>query len=362
MRKPIRDQVIVITGASSGIGLVTVREAARRGAKVVLAARNEQDLEQAIAGIRAVGGDAIAVPADVTDPAQMEHLARRAAEEYGRIDTWINNAGVSVYGTFDQVPLDEFRRVVDVIFFGCVHGARAALPHLEKTGGTLICLGSALSDRGVPLQGAYCAAKHALNGWLDALRVELMKRRSRVHVTLVKPSSMDTPLFAKAKTYLGVEPQPIPPAYAPEVAAEAILRAAETRPRDVFVGGWGNVLSVAQRISPRLVDLYLERTAFQAQRTDRPKGADAPSNLFAPVAHDGGARGAFAEREKRRSYYQWAVGHPAATSLPAAAALGLGAIALARSSRDAKPAAALLGAAAMLLAGRGMLAVARGAR
>jgi len=357
--KRVEDQVIVITGASSGIGLVTAREAARRGARVVLAARNARDIERAAEAIRLAGGDAIAVPTDVADYAQVERLARRALQQYGRIDTWINNAGVSVYGTFEDVPLDEFRRVVDVNFFGCVHGARAALPHLERTAGALICVGSVLSDRGVPLQGAYCASKHAIKGWLDSLRVELMRRGSRVRVTLIKPSSMNTPLFAKSRTYLGVEVRPIPPVYAPELAAHAILHAAESAERDLFVGGWGAVLSIADRISPRLVDWYLERTAFAAQRTGKPKSADAPANLFAPLDRDGGAYGAFADESKARSFYQVVAEHDTAASLSAAAALGLGALALARGPERGKLPAALLGAAAVLLAGRGLLAAGR---
>jgi len=353
--KRLEDQVIVITGASSGIGLVTAREAARRGARVVLAARNARDIEREAEAIRLAGGDAIAVPTDVTEYAQVERLARRAVEQYGRIDTWVSNAGVSAYGTFEDVPLDEFRRVVDVNFFGCVHGARAALPHLERTGGALICVGSVLSDRGVPLQGAYCASKHAIKGWLDSLRAELMRRGSRVRVTLIKPSSMNTPLFAKSRTYLGVEPRPIPPVYKPEIAAHAILHAAESAERDLFVGGWGAVLSIAQRISPRAVDWYLERTAFAAQRTDKAKSADAPANLFTPLDHDGGAHGTFEDESKTRSFYQLAAEHGAARSLAAAAALGLGALALARGAAHRRLPAALLGAAAVLFAGRGAM-------
>jgi len=357
--KRLEDQVIVITGASSGIGLHTAREAARRGARVVLAARNARDIEREAEAIRRAGGDAIAVPTDVTEYAQVERLARRAVEQYGRIDTWVNNAGVSVYGTFEDVPLDEFRRVVDVNFFGCVHGARAALPHLERTGGALICVGSVLSDRGVPLQGAYCASKHAIKGWLDSLRVELMRRGSRVRVTLIKPSSMNTPLFAKARTYLGFEPRPIPPVYTPEIAAHAILHAAESSERDLFVGGWGAVLSVADRISPRIVDWYLERTGFAAQRTAQPKSADAPADLFTPLDHDGGPYGAFGDESKTRSFYQVAAEHGAARCLTAAAVLGLGALALARRAERGRLPAALLGAAAVLFAGRGAVRATR---
>jgi NAD(P)-dependent dehydrogenase (short-subunit alcohol dehydrogenase family) len=213
MPKAISEQVIVVTGASSGIGLATAQEAARRGARVVLAARNAHDLEHAVAEIRREGGDALAVPTDVTDYAQVQALAHRAVQEWGRIDTWVNNAGVSLYATFKEASLEDFRRVMETNFMGQVHGAKAALPHLEATNGALVCVGSTLSDRGVPLQGAYCASKHAIKGWLDALRVELWREGSKVRVTLVQPSSINTPLFNKAKTQMGVMPMPIPPIY-----------------------------------------------------------------------------------------------------------------------------------------------------
>lgn len=353
--KPIRDQVLVITGASSGIGRITAREAARRGARVVLAARNEHDLNEVVEEIRAEGGEAIAFPTDVTDSARVEALARRAALEYGRIDTWVNNAGVSLYGTFKEIPLEDFRQVLETNFIGQVHGARAALPYLEDTAGALICVGSALSDRGVPLQTAYCAAKHAIKGWLDGLRIELQKEGSPVRVTLVKPSSVNTPLFEKARTYLGVKPMPIPPVYAPELAADAILHAAESNEREIFVGGAGKALSLAERASPKLVDLELRRSAFRKQQTREPESPYAPHNLFSAMEHDGGVRGEFT-KEKKRSYVQRVEEHSVAASFAAAAALGLGAIALKRARpRDTLP-AAFLGAGALLLAGKGTLA------
>lgn len=357
MPKPISEQVIVITGASSGIGLATAREAARRGARVVLAARNRHDLERAAEEIRREGGDALAVPTDVTRYDQVEALAHRAVREFGRIDTWVNNAAVSVYGTFKEVSLEDFRREIDVIFFGQVHGAKAALPFLEQSHGALVCVGSALSDRGVPLQGAYCAAKHALKGWLDSLRVELMKEGSGVRVTLIKPSSINTPLFNKAKTHMGVMPMPIPPIYEPELAAEAILRAAEGNERDVFVGGAGKALSLAERISPKLLDLQQLRMGFESQKTRWPKSADAPNNLHEPVEDDGGVRGDFTQKAKNRSVYQEIAAHPAAHSLAAAAALGLGALALGR-ARDRNTLASLLTLGALALGGKGTLAAA----
>lgn len=347
MAKPIAEQVVVIVGASSGIGLRTAQEAARRGAKVVLAARNVRDLEHAVDAIHREGGEAIAVPTDVVDHAQVERLAHRAVEAFGRIDTWVNNAAVSLYGTFDQVSLDDFRRIMEVNFLGQVHGAQAALPHLERTAGALVCVGSALSDRGVPLQGAYCASKHALKGWLDALRVELRQRDARIRVTLVKPSSIDTPLFNKARTLLGVMPRPIPPVYAPELAAAAILHAAEGDERDVYVGGAGKLLAIAERINPKLLDWQQLRHGFDGQRTAWPKLADAQHNLYGPVEHDGGVRGDFTRETTNHSMYQQLAAQPGARRW-SAAVLGLGLLLVSRARRRAIPA----------LVGAGMLALA----
>jgi NAD(P)-dependent dehydrogenase (short-subunit alcohol dehydrogenase family) len=355
MPKPIKDQVIVITGASSGIGLATAQSAARQGAKVVLSARNQRDLDQAVEAIGRDGGAAIAVRADVTSYEDMELLARRAIETYGRIDTWINNAAVSAYAPFRELSLEDAHRVMEVNFFGQIHGARAALPHLERTDGALICVGSTLSDRGVPLQSIYCASKHAIKGWLDSLRVELQKDGSRVRVTLVKPSSINTPLFNKARTQLGVMPQPIPPVYDPELAADAILRAAAGNERDVFVGGAGKLLSTAERLSPRLVDLQQRRQGFAAQMTDRPESADSPHNLYEPVEHDGGVRGDFLDGSHHRSAYQAVESHVVAASLAAAGLLALGALAMSRQQHD-RAIPLMLRAGATALTGKALLA------
>jgi len=193
---------------------------------------------------------------------------------------------------------------MDVNFMGQVHCAKAALPYLRQTGGTLISIGSALSDRGVPLQGAYCASKHALKGWLDSLRTELQKEERPVQVVLVKPSSINTPLFHKAKTLMGVEPQPIPPIYEPEFAAEAILRAAENPQRDVYIGGAGKLLSVAERISPKMVDKHQLWFGFETQKTPWPRASGQASNLHFPLKNDGGVHGEFSPQTAKHSIFQ----------------------------------------------------------
>jgi NAD(P)-dependent dehydrogenase (short-subunit alcohol dehydrogenase family) len=345
MSRPIEQQVIVITGASSGIGLATAIEAGRRGARVVLAARNAADLERAVARIRRHGGTAIAVPTDVAVYEEVEALADRAVSEWGRIDSWVNNAGVSHYAAFQDVSLEDFRRVMEINFFGQIHGARAALPHLERSAGALICVGSTLSDRGVPLQSGYCASKHAIKGWLDSLRVELRREGSPVRVTLIKPSSINTPLFNKAKTEMGVMPMPIPPIYQPELGAEAILRAAEGDERDIFVGGAGKVMSMAERLSPQLLDVQQLRQGFESQKTDRIKGRDAPNNLYSPVEDDGGVRGDFDDRAHERSAYQALDAYSLAVPLAGAAGLALGSISIHRSgARIAAPLLLAIGA------------------
>lgn len=310
---PIREQVMVITGASSGIGLVTAKQAAQLGARVVLASRNERDLERAVAEIRQAGGRAIHVTADVADPEQVERIAEAAIREFRCLDTWVNNAAVSMYGRITELPLADMRRQMDVNYWGQVYGSRVAVRHLRQRGGALINVGSALSDRAIPLQGNYCAAKHALKAFTDALRMELEEEGAPISVTLVKPASIDTPFFEKAKTYLGVEPQPVPPVYAPEVASHVILNAAQRPLRELIAGGSGAKLSAA-RFAPRLADLYMERWTFDSQKTDRP-AIGRPDNLYAPVRDDGGERGRnWKGRTRASSVYTEAVLHPRAAA------------------------------------------------
>lgn len=288
--KPLREQVIVITGASSGIGLCTARRAARAGATVVLAARNERDLANAVAEIHREGGRAAYVVADVADAGDVDRIAKVAITKFGGFDTWVNNASTAIYGRLDEIDMADKRRLFDVNFWGVVHGCRSAVPHLKARGGALINVGSVVSERAIPLLGIYGASKHAVKGYTDALRMELEEEGSPVSVSLVKPSSIDTPFFQHAKSYLQVEPLPVPPVYAPEVVADAILECAVRPVRDVTVGAGGMVIAALGRHAPQLTDRYMERTMFDQQRSDIPLDGR-PDNLFATVDGDGGERG-----------------------------------------------------------------------
>jgi NAD(P)-dependent dehydrogenase (short-subunit alcohol dehydrogenase family) len=332
--KRVEDQVIVITGASSGIGLVTAKMAAARGARVLLSARNAADLRRAVEDIRRRGGRAVYAAGDVAAAEDVDRIAETAVREFGRIDTWVNNAAVAVYGRLKDLPVADMRRQFDVNYWGQVYGSRAAVPHLKRQGGALINVASALADRAIPLQGNYCAAKHALKAFTDSLRMELEEEGTPISVTLVKPGSIDTPLFEKARTLLGVEPQPVPPVYAPEVVARAILHCAERPVRDVVVSGMGKVLSLAGTVAPRLTDRYMERSTFESQKTDQSVAAARPDNLYEPVEHDGGERGRnWKGRVHSRSIQTAAALHPAVSAAIATALILVGLAAVAARHR-----------------------------
>ena len=325
--KKLRDQVIVITGASSGIGLTTAEMAAESGARVVLSSRNEADLRTAVDRIRSSRGRATYFVADVSDPEAMEDLANHAINEFGGFDTWVNNAGLGLYGRTTDVPLADKRRLFDINFWGVVYGCRAALRHLRTRGGALINVGSMVSDRASPLLGIYSASKHAVKGYTDALRMELEHERVPVAVTLVKPSAINTPFIEHAGNYMEAEPEFPPPIYAPEVVAEAILRCAVRPTRDITVGGAGRMVTAMSTVAPRLTDLYMESTMFEQQKKD--EAPHTASSLYAPQ-RDGRRRGPSERVTLPRSAYTRAALSDVGRVLPfiavgAIVAAGLGA-------------------------------------
>src|SRR5436305_9617380 len=268
--KKLEDQVVVITGASSGIGLVTARAAARRGARLVVAARSEEALKQLVGEIEGAGGEAAYVVADVGREEDVRRIADGAVARFGGFDTWVNNAGVSIYGKLLDVPLDDMRRLFETNFWGVVYGSLAAARHLRERGGALINVGSTLSDRAIPIQGMYSASKHAVKGITDALRMELEAEGAPVSVTLIKPGAIDTPYTQHAKNYMEVEPKHPAPVYAPETVAETILYCTEHAERDAFVGAGGKAISLAEKYAPRLTDKVMEFVMPLMQRSDEP--------------------------------------------------------------------------------------------
>ncbi len=336
MPRPLAQQVVVITGAGSGIGRETALAFARHRATVVVAGRGERALKSCVAEIERLGGRGLAAPTDVSDFVQVEALADRAVAEFGRIDTWVNNAAVSTYGTVEQMTAEEMRRVVEVNLLGQIHGMKAALPHLQAAGdGVLINVSSALARRGVALQAAYCAAKHGVVGFAEALRLELAHAGSRVAVVDVLPSSINTPLFGRARSKLGVLPMPIPPVYEPVVVANTIVAAAERPVRTVFAGGMGKLLELGQRLSPALVDRYLlgPGKIVENQQTDQTD--DGVDNLFAPLDDDGTTTGRFGHGSWSRSLYtEWFGLHPNRVRAAVTATAALGVAALVRAARQ----------------------------
>jgi short-subunit dehydrogenase len=280
-RKPLAGQVIVITGASSGIGLCTAQLAAQRGAKVVLVARSTGVLEKLVQLIRAGGHDAIHVEADVADRAQLDAAAQAAMAEWGRIDTWVNNAGVSMYGRLDEVSEEDSRRLFDVNFWGVVHGCLAALPHLKASGGTLINVGSEVSGAMLPLQGMYASSKHAVKGFTDALRVELREvDHSPVTITLIQPGAVDTPHPQHARNYLDAQPRQPAALLDPARVARAILKAAVGGGRDVKVGAKAAISAAVAQVAPALGDRLAAKEAGRVQ-SDAPPRHPAGA-LYAP--------------------------------------------------------------------------------
>jgi NAD(P)-dependent dehydrogenase (short-subunit alcohol dehydrogenase family) len=308
MRRSLDGRVVVIVGASSGMGRAAANRFAREGARVVCAARGKHALDATVSEIRQRGGAAFAVPTDVAEREQVQSLARQVVAEHGRIDVWANVVGIATYGTVEQTPPEEFERVVRVNLLGHVWGAYAALPHLRESTGTLIGVSSVVGIRAVPLLASYSASKWALRGFYDALRMELRHEGASVQVTTILPSSIDTPFFVHARSRLGTRPRPIPPVYDPEVVAAAIVRAAQRPTREVVVGGAGAGLLVLQRAAPAFADRLLNAGGliWRLQRDSRPDpGHD---SIDAPFDGAGAVRGGYPGHVAQTSAYTALVG------------------------------------------------------
>jgi NAD(P)-dependent dehydrogenase (short-subunit alcohol dehydrogenase family) len=330
--KPLSEQVIVITGASSGIGLATAKMAAQQGAKVVLSARSREALAQAVDEIKQAGGDAVFVVADVARRDELEKVAAEAIDRFGGFDTWVNNAGVGIWGRIEEVEEGDMRQLFETNFWGMVYGSEVALQHLKAKGGALINIGSVTSDRAFPIQGIYSASKHAVKGFTDALRMELQEENAPVSVTLIKPASIGTPMPQHVKNYSDKQANFPPPVYAPEEVAATILRAAERPTRDAFIGSGARTFSSLASTAPRFLDWISAKFLIPAQFGDKP--ATSSDNLHHGNA-EGEVRGDHQGSMIRPSVYTRAARHPAATlTVAGIAAAGLGALLWARRNRD----------------------------
>ncbi len=299
-------EVVVVTGASAGVGRATVRRFARDRARIALLARGEERLEAAASEVEAVGGEALVLPVDVADADAVEDAASRAEERFGPIDIWINNAMTSVFAEVPDVKPAEYRRVMEVNYLGYVHGTLSALKRmLPRDRGRLVQVGSALAFRGIPLQAAYCASKHAIEGFNDALRTELIHNGSNVSLHSVHLPAVNTPQFEWVLSRLPKRSQPVPPIYQPEVAADAIHWAAHSSRAVLFVGAPTFKTVYGQRTVPRLLDHYLARTGYDGQQTDEPRTEDI-ANLWDPAPGDFAAHGRFGDRSRERSPLLWA--------------------------------------------------------
>jgi len=338
MSTPPPGQVVVVTGASGGIGRATATAFGARGAKVALLARGEAGLAGAARDVEAGGGQALVLPTDVADPAQIEAAAERVERELGPIDVWVNVAFTSVFSPFEKITPEEYKRVTEVNYLGFVYATMAALKRMTpRDAGTIVQVGSALAYRGIPLQTAYCGSKHAIQGFNEALRCELLHDKSNVHVTMVQMPAVNTPQFSWVINRLPKHAQPVPPIYQPEVAARGVLHAADhPHRREYWVGGSTMGTLAANAIAPGVLDRYLARTGYKSQQTNQDRSPDQAENLWNPAdgtnGKDYGAHGAFDNKAVDRSEQLWLSHHhgllgAAAGALAAGAALG---VALAR--------------------------------
>lgn len=327
MKSKLKDKVVVITGASAGVGRSAVRAFASRGAKVGLIARGRDGLNAAQREVEWLGSEALVLPLDVSEARAVDEAAAKTEERFGPIDIWVNDAMVSVFAPIVETTPEEFRRVTEVTYLGFVHGTLAALRRMRpRNSGTIVQVGSALAYRSIPLQAAYCAAKHAIHGFTESLRSELIHERSAIHVTEVQLPAINTPQFAWSRAKLARQPQPVPPIFQPEVAADAIVFAALRRRREVRVG-WPAVKTIlGEKVLPGYLDEYLAKNGYESQQTNESISPDRPDNLFEPLPGDYGAHGTFDDRARSFSVELWLSKHR--TALLTCAGLALGGAAL----------------------------------
>jgi len=325
-------RTVVVTGASGGIGRATALYFAARGWRVGLLARGEAGLKNARAEIEALGSQALAIPTDVADGEQVERAAEQIERELGPIDVWVNNAMATIYGEFEQISPQDFRRATEVTYLGTVWGTRAALKYMRpRNRGTIVQVGSALAYRSIPLQAPYCAAKAAVRGFTDSLRSELLHQGSNVHLTMVQLSAFNTPQFDWGRALIKFRPQPVPPIFQPEVAAEGIYYAATHRRREICVGWPAAKAIFANKFIPGLLDRYLANTAYDGQHTDEPLEPNHRDNLYKPLPEDHGAHGRFDDRSQNHSTQLWLnKNRGALAAIAALAAVGAAVVATSR--------------------------------
>ena len=320
-------RTVVVTGASAGVGRATAVAFASRGDRVGLLARGRAGLEGALAEVEAAGGTGVTIETDVADPEAVERAAGEVEERIGPIDVWVNNAMATVFAPLHEITAEEFRRSTEVTYLGTVHGTMAALRRMRQQGsGTIVQVGSALAYRGIPLQSPYCGAKHAIQGFTESVRCELLHERSPVHLTMVQMPALNTPQFGWSRNKMGKRPQPVPPIFQPEVAARAIVWASEHRRKEVYVGRSTVLAIVGDKLASAAADRYLARTGYSAQLTSEPDENGRPDNLLEPLDadRDTGIHGRFDAAASDGDPETWFVTH---RHLATAAAAGAGAAA-----------------------------------
>jgi len=324
MKKDFKGKTVVIAGASAGLGRAMVREFAKHGANVGMIARGIDGLRAANDEVEALGGHGYIAPADVSNADEVENAAQKIEDHFGTIDVWINNAMASVFGPFKKMEMKDFAHVTDVTYLGQVYGTHAALKRMiPKDKGTIILIGSALAYRGIPLQSAYCGSKHAIHGFFESLRSELIHDKSNIKLSMVQMPAMNTTQFGWVKSYLKNKPKPMGRIFEPEVAAKAVVDVARNHQRELYVGYptvetiWGN------KVLPGYLDNYLAKTGFKGQQTNQPEDADRQNNLWQPVPGDHGSRGPFAAESWNSSPEVWMATHKK-TTLGMLAGLAMG--------------------------------------